>query len=367
MLKSPMLSAEAVWRCFFVHGNQYWLQLQSYMSYADIPILVVDDAKFSSTVISKTLSKGGFNNVRFTNNPLQALRSLEKRHADIVITNQELPSMDGLEFSRKIRLLDDEAAHRTHIMLLAIEDSYHQIEEQLEAGVDEILQKINLRAELLPRVLSALRITERHNTLLEKNIALERQVADLIATDVIDPGTGLGNLKFTIARGDDLINQVESRGGAAAVLLVGINNLDTVRDQYDNQVVDELMSGFGLKVKNLVRPLDIVTRPEHHILAVSMLQPSLDNCTSQSFRRIFDNLYMHSFKTSEGFIPVVVGVSICAADESTGLPESVDLLRGAYEALLRSYETGIITVSKYSAENAEAHRDLWAADEPTKG
>ena len=331
------------------------------MSYADIPILVVDDAKFSSTVISKTLSKGGFNNVRFTNNPLEALRSIEKRQATIVITNQELPRMDGLEFTRRVRQLDDDSAHRTHIMLLAIEDSYNEIEEQLQAGVDEVLQKINLRAELLPRVLSALRIAERHNVLLADRVALERQVNDLVATDVIDPVTGLGNLKFTIARVEDLINQVESRGGAACLLLVGINNLDTVREQYDDQVVDELISGFGAKVRNLVRPLDIVTRPEPHILAVSMLQPSLDNCTSQSFRRIFDNLYMHSFKTSEGFIPVVVGVSICAADESTGLPEPINLLRASFDALLRSYDTGIITVSKYAPEQADAHRNRWAS------
>lgn len=331
------------------------------MSYADIPILVVDDAKFSSTVISKTLSKGGFSNVRFTNNPLQALRSLEQRHAEIVITNEELPGMDGLEFTRRVRLLDDDSGHRTHIMLLAIEDSPNQIEDLFEAGVDEAVQKINLRAELMPRVLSALRTAQRYNKLLGENIGLQRQVTDLVATDVIDPVTGLGNLKFTVARVEDLLSQVESRGGAACLLLVGINNLDTVRDQYDDQVVDELVSGFGAKVRNLVRPLDIVTRPEPHILAVSMLQPSLDNCTSQSFRRIFDNLYMHSFKTSEGFIPVVVGVSICAADETTGLPVPIDFLRASYDILLRSYDTGIITVSKYTAEQADAHRDRWAS------
>ena len=329
------------------------------MSYADIPILVVDDAKFSSAVISKTLNKGGFSNIRFTNNPLEALRSLEKQPADIVITNQDLPGMDGVEFTRRVRLLDDEATHRTHILLLAVEDSSNQIEDFLTNGVDELIQKINLRAELLPRVVAALNMAKRYNDLLNQNFALHRQITDLVATDVIDPVTGLGNLKFTTARVKDLLSQVASRGGAACLLLVGINNLATVRDQYDDQIVDELVSGFGAKVRNLVRPLDIVTRPEPHILAVSMLQPSLENCTSQSFRRIFDNLYMHSFKTSEGFIPVVVGVSICAADESTGLPEPIDLLRASYDTLLRSYDTGIITVSKYTPEQADAHSQKW--------
>ena len=57
------------------------------MSHEDIPILVVDDAKFSSAIIAKALRGGGFSNVRFTNNPLQALRSLEKRPAQILIAD----------------------------------------------------------------------------------------------------------------------------------------------------------------------------------------------------------------------------------------------------------------------------------------
>ena len=120
------------------------------------------------------------------------------------------------------------------------------------------------------------------------------------------------------------------------------------------------MSGIGAKVRQLVRPLDVVTRPESNMFAVITLQPDIHNCTSQSFKRIFDNLYMHSFKTSEGFIPVVVGVSICAADESTGLPEPRTYMRAAYDTLTRSFETGLITVSSYRPEDAEPHSAMWA-------
>ena len=66
------------------------------MSYEDIPILVVDDAKFSSAIIAKALRSGGFSNVRFTNNPLQALRSIEKRPAQILIAEATL----AVTFSR---------------------------------------------------------------------------------------------------------------------------------------------------------------------------------------------------------------------------------------------------------------------------
>src|SRR5690606_22247899 len=120
--------------------------------------------------------------------------------------------------------------------------------------------------------------------------------------------------------------QAESRGGAACLLMVGISNLKVIREQYDTLVVDELMSSIGAKLRQLVRPLDLVTRPEPSQFTVITLQPDIQVCTSSSFRRIFDNLYMHSFKTSEGYIPVVVGVSICAADAKTGFPTAKEFM-----------------------------------------
>jgi diguanylate cyclase (GGDEF)-like protein len=213
--------------------------------------------------------------------------------------------------------------------------------------VDDFLNKANLRGQLLPRVFAAQRIAERQNELLRTNKLLRRKVRELTTTDLVDPVTGLGNMKFTLDRIGSLSKEVEARGGAACILLVGINNLDVIEKQYDKAVIDELMSGIGAKLRQLVRPLDVVTRPEANMFAVAMLQPDIENCTSTSFRRIFDNLYMHSFKTSEGFIPVVVGVSLVAADSRTTIPDPRTFIRTAYDALTRSFDTGIITVVRY--------------------
>jgi len=317
------------------------------MSHEDIPILVVDDAKFSSAIIAKALRSGGFSNVRFTNNPLQALRSVEKRPAQILIADWLMPSMDGLELTRRIKKLDETSGHFTYVMLLTARDDIQAMHEAFKEGVDDFLNKADLRGQLLPRVFAAQRLAERQNELLRTNKLLRRKVRELTTTDLVDPVTGLGNMKFTLDRIGALSKEVEARGGAACILLVGINNLDVIEKQYDKAVIDELMSGISAKLRQLVRPLDVVTRPEANMFAVTMLQPDIDNCTSSSFRRIFDNLYMHSFKTSEGFIPVVVGVSLVAADARTTVPDARTFMRTAYDALTRSFDTGIITVVRY--------------------
>lgn len=323
------------------------------MSNEDIPILVVDDAKFSSAIIAKALRSGGFSNVRFTNNPLQALRSLQKRPAQILIADWLMPSMDGLELTRRIKKLDESTEHFTYVMLLTARDDFDAMNEAFDEGVDDFLNKANLRAQLLPRVVAAQRIAARQNELLRTNRLLRKKISELQTTDLVDPVTGLGNLKFAIERVADTMKQAESRGGAACLLLVGINNLSVIQDQYDQQTVDELMSGIGAKVRQLVRPLDVVTRPEANIFAVITLQSDIENCTSQSFKRIFDNLYMQSFKTTDGYIPVVVGVSISAADAGTGFPHPKHFMRHAREGLTRSFDTGLISVQKFDAATAD--------------
>ncbi|MDA1074635.1 MAG: response regulator [Proteobacteria bacterium] len=318
------------------------------MAYEDIPILVVDDAKYSSAIIAKALRSGGFENVRFTDNPLQALRSLQKRPADILISDWQMPSMDGLELTREVKALDAQTRHFTYVMLLTNRDDLQSMRAAFEQGVDDFVSKPNLRLQLLPRVISAYRIARKQNEMLHSTYLLERKVEELTNSDVVDPVTGLGNLKFSLERLAAVLQQANTREQAACLLLVGINNLQSIIDQHEPAVADELISGMSHKIRTLVRPMDLVTRPDTNIFAMITLQDSVTDCTSQSFRRIFDNLYMQSFKTNAGYIPVVVGVSICAADSSTTFPTPEQFMQSAYEGLAKSFETGTIAADRYA-------------------
>ena len=322
------------------------------MSQEDVPILVVDDAKFSSAIIAKALRAGGFNNVRFTNNPLQALRSVEKRPADIVIADWLMPHMDGVELTRRIKKLDEGSEHFTYTLLLTARDDERAIQDAFRSGVDDFINKANLRTQLQLRVTAAKQIAKRQNDLLRSNRLLRKKIREMQTTDLVDPVTGLGNVKYTLERLNDAVRQAETRGGAACVLLVGVKNLDVVEKQYDRNVADELISSIGSRVLSLVRPLDVVTRPEPSVFAIVTLQNDLQSCSTESFKRIFDNLYMHSFSTTEGDIPVVVGVSVYAADEHTGFPTAKHFLELAYKGLTESFSSSTIVANTFDPVDA---------------
>ncbi|MEQ9451520.1 MAG: response regulator [Pseudomonadales bacterium] len=317
------------------------------MSDLDIPILVIDDAKFSSAIIAKVLQGGGFTNVRFTNNPQEALRSMEKRPVQLVIADWLLPAMDGIELSRRIRKIDSGDEHFTYVMLMTSRDDAEPLGAAFDAGADDFLNKANIKTQLLPRVMAAARIAHRQNEMMKSNAQLKRKVNELHTTDLVDTVTGLGNEKFTLERLDATLKQSAARGGTACLLLIGVNNLEVIRNQFEQHSIDEMMSGISAKIRGLVRPLDVVTRPQQDLFAVITLQDSINNCNSKSFRRIFDNLYMHSFRTAQGYIPVVVGISITAADETTGFPSANDYMHFAKAGLKQSFDTGMVYVENF--------------------
>ena len=84
-------------------------------------ILVVDDSETVRQVLQLTLSNAGFNVVEAIDG-VDALNKLaEVKTVDMVITDLNMPNIDGLELIQKIR---EEGSHRfTPIVMLTTESS----------------------------------------------------------------------------------------------------------------------------------------------------------------------------------------------------------------------------------------------------
>jgi DNA-binding NtrC family response regulator len=65
-------------------------------------ILLIDDDRDSLENLGLLLEKKGFSSLRFTE-PLKALEIVRSKRIELVITDYEMPHMDGLEVLRKVR------------------------------------------------------------------------------------------------------------------------------------------------------------------------------------------------------------------------------------------------------------------------
>ncbi|WP_457600357.1 chemotaxis response regulator CheY [Hydrogenivirga sp.] len=105
----------------------------------DIRILVVDDMSTMRRIIRTILNQLGYSNIEEAENGKQALAKLKKEKFDFVVTDWNMPEMDGLSLVKAIRS-DDELKHIPVLMVTA-EAKKENVMEALKAGVNNYIVK----------------------------------------------------------------------------------------------------------------------------------------------------------------------------------------------------------------------------------
>lgn len=106
---------------------------------SDMKILAVDDSSTMRRIILNTLKRAGFENVVEAENGKDALAKLEKEKVDFVITDWNMPEMDGLTFVSNLRKSSDYA--KLPVLMVTTRSVKEDIVEALKAGVNSYIVK----------------------------------------------------------------------------------------------------------------------------------------------------------------------------------------------------------------------------------
>lgn len=312
-----------------------------------LSILVVDDAKFSSVMIGRALSKAGYEDVRFANSASAALALIEERPASILLADWLMPEMDGLELTAQVRQQDEMSDHYTYIILLTGRDGQDVLSKAFDQGVDDFIGKSAMNDQLVPRVYAADRLCASLQRLMRENRLLTENIASLEKRNLIDPITGLGNARYLRQRLGDSLRQIESRGGALCYLSIGLPEISSQRERYGEHFHQELLRGVARRLQQLVRPLDILTRLDERHFGLLTLTDNLASCSPSSYKRLHEGLNLKAFKTSEGFISVKAGIGMVSLDASALPVEAPQIIERAAVLLPDAYTTGRIVPLRY--------------------
>lgn len=118
-------------------------------------ILIVDDSKIALTILRNALEHSGHEVVTATDGN-QALASLRASPCGLVISDWEMPNMDGIELCRAIRS-EDQLGY-VYVMLLTGHNLPDEKVQGLRAGADDFIAKPFNPPELIARVQTAERI-----------------------------------------------------------------------------------------------------------------------------------------------------------------------------------------------------------------
>lgn len=108
-------------------------------------ILVVEDCPINRFFLEKGLSSKGFS-VSTAGNGQEALEWLDKNAAAVVLMDIQMPVLDGLQATRRIR--ENENGKRLPIIAVTACASERERERCLQAGMDDVLSKPVVLAEL---------------------------------------------------------------------------------------------------------------------------------------------------------------------------------------------------------------------------
>ncbi len=129
------------------------------MTKNDYRILLAEDDKVNQKVLSKMLSGQGYT-VTIVNNGMEAVEAYQMNSYDIVLMDIQMPVMDGLEASKKIRELEEEKQH-TPIVALTAYALQGDRERFISMGMDEYISKPVSIEELLRVIDEVARIKQQ--------------------------------------------------------------------------------------------------------------------------------------------------------------------------------------------------------------
>jgi two-component system, cell cycle response regulator len=154
-------------------------------------VLVAEDDPYAREILEDVV-RGLGHSCRVARDGSEAWAMHQANRADLIISDWEMPRMDGLQFCREVRKSDPPQWHTHFILVTGRSDRPHLV-EGLHAGADEYVMKpldlaeLEARFEAAWRMVAVQRALEANNSLLRLDSARDYQAART------DPLTAISN------------------------------------------------------------------------------------------------------------------------------------------------------------------------------
>jgi diguanylate cyclase (GGDEF)-like protein len=293
-------------------------------------ILVVDDDRFIREIISAVITDAGHIPITASRDN-EAFPLLENGDIDLVLTDVEMPGLNGFELTREIRQRypDDWFP----IIFLSGQSDEKHYEEGIDAGGDDYLTKPVSPIVLKAKILAMERIANMKKALDSANSRLEK----LSTQDPLTKVSNRRDLEQSLLKEWKLHKRKETE---LAIIMLDIDFFKPYNDNYGHQQGDECLKSVAKALKKcLHRSHDLLARYGGEEFSIVLPDTSLDGATHVA-NRVIDSLKQlnlpHEHSTAASHITVSMGISSTSANSET----PTGLLKQADDALYLAKENG---------------------------
>jgi len=202
-------------------------------------VLVVDDSPSMLNYYISLLKKIKFN-VFSARNGLEALNVINEKKIDLVITDINMPVMDGERLLIHIR--EKYKANELPVVIVSSENDKEKFIKTLKFGANDFLKKPFLKEEFIIRVNNILEVYDNIKTIKTQTLT--------------DPLTGAYNRLFLEEKLESMFNVYYNK----AVAMLDIDYFKKINDTYGHQTGDSVLKAFVKTIQKSIRKTDFVIR-----------------------------------------------------------------------------------------------------------
>lgn len=280
-------------------------------------VLLVDDDALVRARLSALLNASQYD-VELAATGAEAVRILNTTHCHIVLTDWQMPDMDGLALCRHIRLKQRESY--VYVLMLTIRDSERDIMTGLAAGADAYVVKGATISDFLARLEIGRRITCDTSPILgghQKNDAFSHT----------DPVTGAHNLSYLMHHLPRELARSQRYGHPLSILYCALNGFSRFNEQFGPEVASEWLRTFVAGANGCIRQGDWLARTAGAEFLIILPETAAKgaHCAAHKLRQLFGQ---HPLSTPDGPIGFTVDIGVTAVEakhdsQSTAQVEAV--------------------------------------------
>lgn len=348
-------------------------------------ILIVDDEIINLKTISEILEKKNPDyNLLIAPGGGIALKILQKKLPDLIITDWNMPQTDGIEFIKQLKQ-NDRTKDIPVIMCTGVMTSSEHLQTALAAGAVDYIRKPVDEVELTARVNANLHLVEKYNEIKRLNEA-KNKIFSVISHDLRNPVGSmktfteliLTNLReYSLDELEEFIRMLSKRSSSVYTILE--NLLSWARSQQKNiefkpqkqSLFDTALAGINLLEANAA---------DKNITLQNTIPKDIEaffdsDLISTVIRNLINNAVKFTPKGGRINLSAETGEDVCTiavSDTGVGIPP--ERLKKLFDKTTHETtrgtdaETGSGLGLKLCGEFVEMNRgEIWAESTPNKG
>jgi len=216
------------------------------LSNAEKTILIVDDSKLVLTQISILLSSQNLNCIQCLDGDeaWKYLNNTNAKKIDLVITDYEMPNMNGYELVKNIRT--KYSFEELPVLIVSGSKNTYMISRFLKVGANDYITKPSINEEFIGRINNSLLIATMFTKI--KNMAMTDQL------------TGLHNRLYFYEAGVTILNNSNRAGQNSSIAMIDIDDFKSVNDTYGHEAGDKALIHVANTMKKALRRSDVLVR-----------------------------------------------------------------------------------------------------------